>query len=66
MRFVNKHGDILYVRIRSNYKSLRKTYHLYGMGFDEYIKALNLFNAVIKFSLRHPLILFRVDTSKEV
>ena len=62
MRFVNKNGDILCIKVRSNYRGLRRYYHIWGGGFEEYVKALNLFNAVIKFCLKHPLMLFKVDT----
>jgi len=63
MQMITNTGEVVTIKLRPhrNKFQFRRYYHIYGCGFNEYVKALNLFNAVVKFTLKHPTIWFWID-----
>ena len=60
MKIINKNGDI--IDISPKITSLRKSYLIRYDSFEENIKAVNGLTALFKFCLKHPLILFKIDS----
>lgn len=61
MHIVNKKGDIIKLSPKINYKSLKHWYHIRCFEYKGDIKAINKYMAMVKFVLRHPLVIFKLD-----